>query len=90
MKAKKYKNVNEVPKILKEPAIHYGSVEKLMTDNYKRITMSSLKEQEELNYIYWLSLSPEERWAEHFKLLQTIYGRNKNNKKTGYRIIFEE
>jgi len=53
------------------------------------ITISSIKEQEESNYEYWIGLTPEQRWAEHFKLLQGVYGKEKKKLKTVDRIIFD-
>jgi hypothetical protein len=80
---RKYKPNKEKLQALKEPAALYGN------RNEKSIIISSLNEQDESNYRYWLSLSPEERWAEHYKLLQRVYGVGKKNKPTVLRIIFD-
>lgn len=51
------------------------------------ITISTITEQEESNYRYWLSLTLEERWAEHYKLLKRVY--STKNKPSDNRIIFD-
>ncbi len=55
-----------------EPAGEYSSPQKL-GDIYKTITISSLEEMEKDNYRHWLSLTPEQRLAEHYYLITQIY-----------------
>lgn len=71
-------------KLLSDPEVVYGKKAK----QSESINISSLNEQEESNYRYWLSLTPEQRWAEHFKLLLRVYGK-RDNKETGNRIIID-
>ncbi|MEQ8424058.1 MAG: hypothetical protein RIA63_05060 [Cyclobacteriaceae bacterium] len=54
----------------------------------KKITFSTVEEQEINSYNYWISLSPEERIAETTKLIQHIYSKDLLNKKKVSRIYF--
>jgi hypothetical protein len=84
MSEKKYKPKKESTKRVNEPRPGYSNKKESNS-----ITISTLKGQEESNYIYWLSLTPEERWAEHYKLLQRIYSLKKSKKSSADRIIFD-
>lgn len=81
---KKYKPKKESNKQVKEPTAVYSNKKESNS-----IAISTLKEQEESNYIYWLRLTPEERWAEHYKLLQRVYVLKKSNNAPVDRIIFD-
>ena len=85
MKKKKYRYYNKDANNLSEPAVPYSA-----KGDYsgERIIISTLTEQEESNYKYWLSLTPEQRLAEHYKLLQKIYG-GVRDKDEGNRIVFD-
>ncbi len=41
--------------------------------SYKSITVSSLQEQKDLQRNYWASLTPEERFADFYKLMNKFY-----------------
>lgn len=84
MAARKYKTEKEKKNTMNEPE---GVYSKMGKEPIGSITISTITEQEESNYRYWLSLTPEERWAEHYKLLKRIYG--SKNKPSDNRIIFD-
>jgi hypothetical protein len=84
MAARKYKAAKEKKKTVNEPQGVYSKAGK---ESIGSITISTITEQEESNYRYWLSLTPEERWAEHYKLLKRVYGIK--NKPSDNRIIFD-
>jgi hypothetical protein len=86
MTKRKYKTAKEKDKTVNESMEVYNNT---LEKTSGSITFSSITEQEELNYTFWLSLSPEERWAEHYKLLQRVYSTKKNNKDTDNKIIFD-
>lgn len=86
MTKKKYKTAKEKGGTLGEPIVAYSNTGEKAGGS---ITISTLNEQEESNYIYWLSLTPEERWAEHYKLLQRMYGKKNDNRISDYKIIFD-
>lgn len=54
----------------------------------KEIVVSTHEEQEEANYAYWLSLSPEERLALHYKMISSIYKEALSKKKKNKTIKF--
>ena len=71
---------------MSEPESVYSNANLQHTED-KEIIISSLEEQEEANYLYWLSLSPVQRLELHFKMITTIYKdalmkKNRNDKKT--------
>lgn len=39
----------------------------------KKIMVSSIQEQDENNYMYWASLSPEQRLEVHYQMITRIY-----------------
>lgn len=47
----------------------------------KDIVISTFEQQEEANYTYWLSLSPEQRLALHYKMIASIYKEALKRKK---------
>ena len=65
---KKEKKGNKVS----EPQEEYTSSQK-PGDVYKTITISSVEEMRTDNYRHWLSLTPEQRLAEHYVLITNIY-----------------
>ena len=84
MSKKIYKTAKEGKDEVREPSVTYEA-----KNGIAPITFSTNKEQEESNYLYWLSLTPEERWAEHFKLLQSVYGKIPFSKNNRSRIVFD-
>lgn len=61
--------------------------EQHLSNIYKTVTISSMEEMEKDNYRHWLSLSPEQRLAEHLQLLSQIY-KDKVEKANG--ILFDK
>ena len=55
-----------------EPAAEYVAQTKL-GDVFKTITISSLEEMDNDNYRHWNSLTPEERFAEHYEMISRMY-----------------
>lgn len=55
----------------------------------KEIVISSLEEQEEANYLYWLSLTPVQRFELHYKMISIIYKDALMKKKKTNKIIFK-
>ncbi len=86
MTQKKYKKENKNTP-LNEPLVDYG-------DEYqnKTIVISSVKEQEESNYNYWLSLTPIQRLEAHYKLITALYKDELKKNKDTYdkTIIIDE
>ncbi len=80
---KKKKN----PHIASEPKPVYTTSLLQQTEG-KEIVLSSLEAQEEANYTYWLSLSPEQRLALHYKMITTIYKDELNKKRKNKTIKF--
>lgn len=53
------------------------------------IIISTLEEQEEANYLYWLSLTPTQRLELHYKMITAIYKDTLMKKiKNNQKIIF--
>ncbi len=68
---------------LNEPLVNYKN-----TSHKKKMIISSLQEQEEDNYDYWLSLTPIQRLQAHYQLIKIIYkDQLKNNKDIDDKII---
>ena len=55
-----------------EPAAEYNSPQEI-NKLYNAVTISSFEEMRNDNYRHWLSLTPEQRLAEHYKLLIQVY-----------------
>ena len=74
-----------------EPETEYVTQQKL-GNIYKTISISSMEEMEKDNYRHWLSLTPEQRLAEHYYLITHIYKDElEKSKGTLYdRIYFHE
>ena len=56
----------------------------------KRITFSTLEEQEEENYRYWLSLAPEQRLENVTFIIKKIYAKELAQPSKSNRIFFDE
>lgn len=80
---KKKKNAHHAS----EPEPVYSTPLLQQTDG-KKIVISTLEQQEEANYTYWLSLSPEQRLALHYKMITTIYKDELNKKRKDKTIKF--
>ena len=55
----------------------------------KRISFSSLQQQEEDNYTYWLSLTPEQRIANATSLIRKVFADQLKQPGKPNRIIFD-
>jgi hypothetical protein len=55
------------------------------------ITISTVEEQEEANYRYWLCLTPEQRFELHYTMITHFFADaiEKNKRTRKHRIIFE-
>jgi hypothetical protein len=73
----KPKNKKQGKKMEREPGI-----------SLQTITISTLADQEEANYRYWLKLTPEKRLELHYMLISEIYLKELNREKNKYNIIF--
>ena len=51
---------------VEEPIIAYST-------GYKTLTISTVAEQEQNNYLFWLSLSPSQRIANATELIRSVY-----------------
>ena len=58
--------------------------------SHKRIIFSTLEEQEEENYHYWLRLTPEQRLENVTFMIKTIYARELEQPSKSNRIFFDE
>ncbi len=65
-----------------EPLIEYSA-------KSKKITISTLAEQEQDNYLFWLSLTPAERIAHVTVLIRNIYADQLSLPSKTKRIIFD-
>lgn len=75
--------------IVAEPEVgYYPAPNKVNSQN--NICISTLKGQEEANYIYWLSLTPEERFELHYTMIIRFFSDEieKNKKIKNDKIIF--
>ena len=81
------KNKNQV----NEPQAEYTASQKISTV-YNTLTISSFEKMREDNYLHWLSLTPEQRLAEHYVLITSIYKDElEKNKNLPYdKIYFPE
>jgi hypothetical protein len=79
MTKKTYKKIKPFTSKVEEP----GS-------GYNTITISTLQGQEEANYIYWLSLTPEKRFELHYNLISHFFADELKKKRNSNRIIFSE
>jgi hypothetical protein len=86
MKSSKKINKNN---LLRESTASYLTSSKHCNDS--EIILSTLQKQEEANYIYWLSLTPEERFELHYILITQFFSDTikKNIKSTNNTIHFE-
>jgi hypothetical protein len=66
-----------------EPAAAYSS-------GHKKLTVSTVEEQEQDNYLYWLSLSPSQRIANATELIRKVYAIELNMPSKTKRIIFDK
>ena len=66
-----------------EPAIAYSS-------GYKKLTVSTVAEQEQSNYLYWLSLTPSQRIANATELIRSVYADELSKPAKTKRIIFDK
>jgi uncharacterized protein (UPF0262 family) len=55
----------------------------------KRLIFSTLSEQEEENYRYWLSITPEQRIANTTSLIRHIFADQLRESRAHNRIIFD-
>ena len=72
-----------------EPDVVYTASSAHLNSN-NEIIVSSLNEQEEANYLYWLSLSPEQRFELHYKMITHFFADEiaKNKKRKNNKITF--
>jgi hypothetical protein len=83
----KSKNRKQNKNIVSEPNADYT----ISSKQENTIILSSLKEQEEANYIYWLSLTPEKRFELHYNLVTHFFSDEiKKNKNSNNNIIYFE
>ncbi|MCX6231404.1 MAG: hypothetical protein NTZ33_07665 [Bacteroidetes bacterium] len=86
MTQKKYKKLNKTS-VLNDASTEY------ITDNQEnKIVISSITEQENDNYDYWLSLTPKQRLEVHYNLITMLYSDKleKNRNKPYKTIIIDE
>lgn len=67
----------------------YVMTEKQPTSKSNRIVFSSHHEQEEDNYQYWLSLTPEQRIANATSLIRKVFADQLKQPGKPNRIIFD-
>jgi len=84
MTKRKPKTTNQIS----EPEISYSSSLLQQTEG-KLITISSLEEQEEANYKYWLSLTPLQRFQLHYKMASAFWQFKSTIKKKYKNIIIK-
>jgi hypothetical protein len=70
-----------------EPDVVYTVSSAHQTSN-NEIIVSSLKDQEEANYRYWLSLSPEKRFELHYKMITHFFADELKKKRSTRKISF--
>ncbi len=58
--------------------------------SYNTITISTLQGQEEANYLYWLSLTPEKRLELHYKMVTHFFADELKKKRNKDKISFSE
>jgi hypothetical protein len=56
----------------------------------KKIIFSSMHDQEQSNYQYWLSLTPEQRIASVTRLIREIFAEELKKPRKSNRIMFDE
>jgi hypothetical protein len=56
----------------------------------KKIIFSSIHDQEQSNYQYWLSLNPEQRIASVTRLIREIFAEELKKPRKSNRIMFDE
>ncbi len=79
----KKKPVSSKTETVSEPAIVYRK-----EANSKKIIFSSIQDQDQDNYRYWLSQTPEERLASVTRLIREIFA-EELEKPSNNRIIFD-
>ncbi len=57
--------------------------------NSKKIIFSSVQDQENNNYLHWLSLTPEQRIASITRLISEIFAEELKRPRKSNRIIFD-
>ena len=57
---------------------------------YKKLTVSTVAEQEQSNYLYWLSLTPSQRIANATELIRSIYADELRKPAKTKRIIIDK
>ena len=80
-------------KVLKDAATSkYRAEEPLVghSTEPKKLTVSTLAEQEESNYLYWLSLTPSQRIANATALIRKVYAYELSRPSKKKRIIFDK
>ncbi len=77
------------PILVKGETLKEPSVTHLKTIESKRITFSTISEQEQDNYLYWLALAPEQRIANVTELIRKIYSDQLNLPPENTRIVFD-
>ncbi|MFA4853003.1 MAG: hypothetical protein WC868_04530 [Bacteroidales bacterium] len=75
---------------LAEPEVGYYPAPNKV-NSQTNISISTLKGQEEANYIYWLSLTPEKRFELHYKMITHFFSDElKKNRSDNNTISFSE
>jgi len=68
-----------------EPGVVYQN-----ETNSKKIIISSVHDQEQDNYRYWLSLTPEQRIASVTQMIREIFTEELKRPRKSNRIMFDE
>ena len=77
----------QIPKkttAVSEPGVVYQK-----ETNSKKIIFSSVHDQEQDNYLYWLSLAPEQRIASVTKLIREIFAEELKKPRASNNIVFD-
>jgi hypothetical protein len=68
---------------IEEQSIEYAK------SSRKRITFSTLEEQERDNYLYWIGLSPEQRLEQATLLIKALYKEELKQPASYKKIVFD-
>lgn len=78
------KQIRKKTIVVSEPGVVY-----LKETNSKKIIFSSVHDQEQDNYLYWLSLAPEQRLASVTQLIMEIFAEELKKPRASNRILFD-
>ena len=76
--------------MVNEPLADYLKSERF-NESFRKVEISSMKEQEEANYLFWLSITPEQRLELHYEMISQYFKvqLNKSRKTVWNKIIFD-